>query len=101
MVDAQELEETEDALNAERPTGVVAGKTMAATTVAMTNDTDWDMEVVFSGGTWTVLKKNGVTLTGMTSANAGTVPTRVLLKPGGTWALTYSVVPTAVQFLYA
>lgn len=101
MVDAQELHETELALNAERPTGVVSGMTLAASTVVMSNTTEHPIEVVFSGGTWTVLKKNGVTLTGMTSANQGTVPTRISLRPGSTWALTYSVAPTAVQFLYA
>jgi hypothetical protein len=100
-VDVQEYNVTRLAAEGEVPTGVVPGMALAASTVVMTNTENYAIEIVLSGGTWTVLKKNGVTLTGVTSANQGTVPTRLYLRPGETWALTYSVAPTAVQFLYA
>ena len=83
------------------PTGTWSGApALAASTVSMTNTTAWPVEVYITGGTWTVLKKNGVTITGATSANVGTVPFKLTLRPGATWAVTYSVAPTA-QWLYA
>jgi hypothetical protein len=101
VVDVAELHTTELAEDALAPDGTWSGApALAASTVAMTNDSEYTVEVCLSGGTWTVLKKNGVTYTGVTSANQGTVPTRFLLKPGDTWALTYSVAPTALQYLF-
>lgn len=118
MVDAAELQTTLDASStaeltdeaakliaanhAAAPVGAWSGApSMAASTVAMTNTTAWPIEVSITGGTWTVFKKNNVTLTGVTSAIMGTIPFRFTLRPGGTWALTYSVAPTGVQWDYA
>lgn len=99
---AEVLADLQAARDGVRPTGVWTGApATAASTVAMTNTTKWPVEVLFSGGTWTVLKKNNVTQVGVTSANQGTVPTKLTLNPGATWALTYSVVPTSVVWTYA
>lgn len=102
MPDVEELHTTELAEDELAPNGTWAGApATAATTVAMENTSGYEVEITLVAGTWTVLKKNGVTLAGVTSANQGTVPTRFQLKPGDTWALTYSVVPTTVQWTYA
>lgn len=102
MVDVEELHTTELEEDLLAPDGTWSGApVMAASTVAMTNTSEYPVEVGITGGTWTVFKKNGVTLTGVTSANQGTVPFRFRLKPGDTWALTYSVAPTGVQYVFA
>jgi hypothetical protein len=95
MVDEQELHVTElaedDSL---APTGLWAGApSLAASTVAMVNTSGWPVEVGISGGTVTVVKKNGVTITAVTSG-------RVHLRDGASVAITYSVAPT-VQWMYA
>jgi len=94
-MDVQEWGETQAAVNAVRPTGQWAGApALAASTVAMKNTSEWPVIVGISGGTVTVVKKNGVTLTAITS------PAQVFLHPGGTLAITYSVAPT-LQWMYA
>jgi hypothetical protein len=59
----------------------------------MTNTSGWTVEVGISSGTVTVVKKNGVTLTAITSG-------RITLRPGATLNITYSVAPT-LQWVYA
>lgn len=77
-----------------RPTGVWSGApSLAASTLVMTNTTAWPVEVGVSGGTVTVITKNGVALTAVTSG-------RVLLQPKATIAITYSVAPT-LQWIYS
>lgn len=78
-----------------RPAGTWAGApSLAASTVAMTNTSGYEVEVGISSGTVTVVKKNGVTLTAITT------PAAVRLRPGHTLAITYSVAPT-LQWVYA
>lgn len=101
-MDVQELHVTQLAAEEERPQGLWAdAPALASTTVAMENTSEYDLEVTLYGGTWTVLKKNGVTLGGVTSALLAGAAFRLLLHPGATWALTYSGAPTAVQWSYA
>lgn len=91
---AEVLADLQAARDAVRPVGVWSGApALAASTVAMTNTTKWPVEVGISGGTVTVIKKNNVTLTAVTSG-------RFTVMPGGTWAVTYSVAPTQ-QVIYA
>jgi hypothetical protein len=86
---------TYDAPRSFRPAGTWAGApALAASTVAMTNTSGYDVEVGISSGTVTVVKKNGVTLTAVTT------PASVRLRPGHTLAITYSVAPT-LQWIYA
>jgi hypothetical protein len=93
-MDVQELHVTQLAAEAERPQGVWAGApSLAASTVAMENTSEYDVVVGISSGTVTVVKHNGVTLTAITSG-------RLLLHPGATVAITYSVAPT-LQWVYA
>lgn len=78
-----------------RPAGTWSGApSLAASTVAMANTSGYDVEVGISSGTVTVVKKNGVTLTAVTT------PASVRLRPGHTLAITYSVAPT-LQWVYA
>lgn len=101
MVDVEELHVTELEADHLAPDGTWSGApSIAASTVAMTNTTEYVLEIGVTGGTYTVFKKNGVTLTGVTSANQGTVPFRFRLKPGDTFAITYSVAPT-LQWVFA
>ncbi len=94
MVDVQQLTVTQAAQNAAAPVGVWAGApALAASTVDMKNTSGRDVEVGISGGTVTVIKKNGVTLTATTSG-------RFRLRPNSTINITYSVAPT-LQWLYA
>jgi hypothetical protein len=105
MVDAQELSETlaaltsdevqalDQELHAGAPTGTWAdAPALASSTVAMENTSGYPVEVNITSGTVTVVKKNGVTLTGVTSG-------RVTLRPNATVAITYSVAPT-LQWIY-
>lgn len=93
-MDVQQYNVTSVAAAEENPSGTWAGApSLAASTVAMTNTSGFDVEVGISSGTVTVVKKNGVTLTAITSG-------RIHLRPGHTVAITYSVAPT-MQWLYA
>lgn len=66
-----------------------------ASTVAQTNNSGYDAWIHINGGTVTVVTVDGVTIAGVTS---GWIPVRA----GSTWSMTYSVVPTSVQwFLHA
>lgn len=95
MVDVQQLLATQAAVEDERPKGAWAdAPSLAASTVAMTNSSGWPVDVGISSGTVTVVKKNGVTLTAVTT------PAQVRLNPGATLAITYSVAPT-LQWMYA
>ena len=94
-MDVQQLNVTLVAAAEANPTGVWAGApALAASTVAMTNTSGFDVIVGISAGTVTVVKKNGVTLTAITT------PAQVHLRPGHTLAITYSVAPT-LQWVYA
>jgi hypothetical protein len=74
------------------PTGDWSGKpAIPASTVTATNDSGHLMAVYVIGGTVTVIAVEGVT-TGLTAG-------LVLLKPGATIAITYSVVPTAWRWI--
>jgi hypothetical protein len=92
-MDIDQMNTLNVAAAAENPSGVWSGApALAASTVAMTNTSGFDVEVNISSGTVTVVKKNGVTMTAVTSG-------RVHLRPGATIAITYSVAPT-LQWLY-
>jgi hypothetical protein len=101
MVDAQELHETQLALDEEIPTGTWSGApALPSSPATVVNTTEYDIDVRITGGTVTVVKKNGVTLTNVTSANYGTVGVALRLKPGHSFGVTYSVAPT-VQYIYS
>lgn len=94
-MDVQEWHVTQLAANDEIPVGAWAGApSLAASTVAMTNTSEYTVEVGISSGTVTVVKKNGVILTGVTTG------VRISLRPNATIAITYSVAPT-LQWIYA
>lgn len=94
-MDIQQLNTLNVAAAAENPTGVWAGApALAASTVAMTNTSGFDVEVLVSGGTVTFVKKNGVTFATATGGPA------VRLRPGHTISVTYSAAPT-LQWSYA
>jgi hypothetical protein len=63
---------------------------LPASTVAFTNTNGFGLEIVVSGGTVTVIAKNGVT-TGLTSGT-------FLVGPGETLTTTYSSAPTMLFF---
>ncbi len=87
-VDSDQLKTLLAVLEAEKPVGDWSGKpAIPATTVAATNDSDWNMWVEVTGGTVTVVAVDGVT-TGRTSG-------AFILRPGSSIAITYSVVPTS------
>jgi hypothetical protein len=94
MVDVAQLRTTQAAENLTRPNGTWSGApALAASTVDMKNTSGYDVEVGVSGGTVTVIKKNGVTLTATTAG-------RFRLRPNATINITYSVAPT-MQWIYA
>jgi hypothetical protein len=66
---------------------VVATPAVPASTVAATNNTGGPVSVAVAGGTVTVIAVNGTTIY---TATGNTV----VVPPGGTIALTYSVAPT-------
>ena len=95
-MDVQEYLETKQAVDAERPVGLWAGApALAATTVPMENTSGYDVIVNITGGTTTAVKRNGVTITGLTSTIG-----QIFLAPGSTVAITYSGAPT-LQWMYA
>ena len=84
--------------NQSNPSGVWAGApSLAASTAGMTNNSGQAVRVGISGGTFTVVKVNGVTLTGVTTAITPTAFVR--LRRGDVLAITYSSAPT-LQWLY-
>jgi hypothetical protein len=100
-MDVQQRNVLEVAAADENPKGAWAGApSLAASTVAMTNTSGFPVEVSVVGGTYTVLKKNGVTLPSVTSAIMGTIPFRFRLAPGASYSITYSAAPT-VTYTYA
>jgi hypothetical protein len=92
-MDVQELRTTMDADLADRPSGTWnAAPALAASTVAMTNNSGFPVVAGVSGGTVTVIKINGITITAATSG-------RFRMRNGDTLAITYSVAPT-LQWLF-
>lgn len=93
-MDVQQLNTTLEAAAEANPTGLwAAAPALAATTVAMTNTSGHDVEVLITSGTVTAVKKNGVTMATATGAT-------VRLRPSHTLSITYSVAPT-LQWSYA
>lgn len=93
-MDVQQYNATMEAVDADNPVGVWAdAPALAASTVAMTNTSGYPVVVGISAGTVTVVKKNDVTLTAVTT------PAQVRLGRGHTIAITYSVAPT-LQWMY-
>lgn len=92
MVDVAQLRTTEAASNAAKAKGVVTGPALPASTVAGTNETDMTLRGRISAGTVTVFKINDVTIGGMTTGEW------FVLRPGDTFAITYSVAPTLQWF---
>ena len=93
-MDVQQYNATMAAVDAENPSGVWAdAPALAASTVAMVNDSGYAVHVGISAGTVTVVKVNGVTLTAVTT------PAQVRLRRGDSLAITYSSAPT-LQWLY-
>lgn len=87
-----------ESVSAVKPSGVWSGApSLAATTVGMTNTSGQTVNANISGGTFTVVKVNGITLTGIATATTPTV--RVRLRRGDVLAITYSSAPT-LQWLY-
>jgi hypothetical protein len=80
------------------PTGLWAGApALAASNVPMVNTSGRAVAVTITGGTWTAVIIDGVTITNHTSTNTPNVRLRV--RRGGSIALTYSVAPT-LQWMY-
>jgi hypothetical protein len=95
-MDVQQYKVTKAAVDEERPTGLWTGApALAASTVAMVNTSGYDVVCNVTGGTTTAVKRNGVTITGLTSAIG-----QILLAPGSSIAVTYSAAPT-LQWMYA
>jgi hypothetical protein len=95
-MDVQQYTVTKAAVDDERPKGLWAdAPALAATTVAMENTSGYDVVVNVTGGTTTAVKRNGVTITGLTSSIG-----EIFLGPGSTIAITYSAAPT-LQWAYA
>ena len=88
MVDVAQLRTTEAA----KARGIVTGPALPASTVDGTNETDKTLRGRISAGTVTVFKLNGVTIGGMTTGEW------FVLRPGDTFAITYSVAPTLQWF---
>jgi hypothetical protein len=63
-----------------------------ATDVPVVNNSGLDMMVRLNGGTVTVVKLDGVTVAGVTTGEW------IPLRNGSSLTLTYSVVPTAMQW---
>jgi hypothetical protein len=88
MVDVDQLKTTLAAAEERKPVGDWSGKpAIPASTVAVTNDSDYVMWVEVVGGTVTVVAVDGVT--------TGRVVGAFFLRPGSSIAMTYSVVPTS------
>ena len=86
-MDVQQYLATKNAVDAAAPSGAWAGAPdLAASTVAMTNDSGYPVWVDVVGGTVTVIEVGGYT-TGLTSGS-------FLLLDGQSLAITYSVAPT-------
>lgn len=95
MVDVAQLHTTQQAEEGSRPRGTWSGApALAASTVAMKNTSGYTVEVNVTGGTVTAASRNGVAITGITATGF-----RIVLAPGSTVAITYSVAPT-LQWLY-
>jgi len=62
---------------------------LPASNTAWVNTTPHDVEVHVFGGTVTGIKRNGQDMTGMTSGS-------MILPPGDSVTLTYSVAPTMI-----
>jgi hypothetical protein len=95
-VDVQQYLVTKAAVDADRPTGLWAGApSLAASTVAMVNTSGYDVIVNVTGGTTSAVKRNGTTITGLTTTIG-----QIFLAPGSSIAITYSGAPT-LQWMYA
>lgn len=92
MVDVQQLRATQAASDQEKVDGTVTGPTLGASTVAVENETDMVLWGRISSGTVTVVKVDGVTIGGLTTGDW------IRLRPGSTFAITYSVAPTLQWF---
>ena len=99
MVDVQQLRATAAASEAAYDDGAWAGApSLASSTVDMVNTSGRRLQVYIAGaGTITVVKVDGVT-TGLTSTTA--YCGMVILRPGSTLNITYSVAPT-LHWIYA
>jgi hypothetical protein len=92
-MDVQQFLVTKAAVDAEAPQGAWAdAPDLAASTVAMVNDSGYDVAVYVSSGTVTVIKVDDVT-TGLTSGS-------FVLRSGSALKITYSVAPT-LAWVYA
>jgi hypothetical protein len=93
MVDVAQLRETQRAANSLKNKGVYAGgPALGASGVAVPNNTSKTLLGRISGGTVTVFAIDGVTVGGMTTGEW------FKLRPGSTFAVTYSVAPTLQWF---
>ena len=95
MVDVQQLEATQAAAAAAQPRGVWSdAPALAASDTAMTNTSGFFVEVNVTSGTVTAAKRDGTAVTGISATGF-----RLVLSPGASFSLTYSVAPT-LQWLY-
>jgi hypothetical protein len=87
VVDVAQLRTTQAAANDLAPDGAWSGApSLAASTVAMTNTSGYNVNVYVSAGTVTVIKVDDVT-TGLTAGS-------FRLRPGSALKITYSGAPT-------
>lgn len=95
MVDVKQLHTTMQAEEGSRPRGTWSGApALAASDTAMKNTSGYTVEVNVTSGTVTAAKRNGVAITGISATGF-----RLVLSPGSTFSVTYSVAPT-LQWLY-
>ena len=88
MVDVAQFNTTQAAAEGRKPNGDWPDKpAIPASTVAVTNDSNYLMWVEIVGGSVTVVAVDGVT--------TGRVVGAFFLRPGSSIAITYSVVPTS------
>lgn len=92
MTDVDQLRELQRVDNDSKTKGVVSGPALGASTVAVLNSTGKTLLGRISSGTVTVFAIDGVTVGGMTTGEWFT------LRPGSTFAVTYSVAPTLQWF---
>lgn len=94
-MDLDELRTLQELDDNVRPKGVWSGApSLAATTVAMTNNSGFPVLLGVSSGTVSACVVDGVTITSIAATGF-----RVRLRRGSTVALTYSSAPT-LQWLY-
>lgn len=87
-MDDTQLKTLLEVVNGDKPVGDWSDKpAIPASTVTATNDSQWNMWVEVTGGTVTAVTVDGVSV-GRTSG-------MFIVRPGGTIAITYSVVPTS------